>query len=279
MAARSDDVANRKTPARGTMAERADKHELYEAAVQNVTEEVRFVSATFKELRNRQALSFREDFCGTASLSCAWVRQGEAHTAVGVDIDPEVLDWGRRNRLAKLKSEQQARVQLIEADVLAARTPQVDLVGAFNFSYWIFKTRPQMRAYFSRVRAALKPDGLFFLDAFGGSEAFEEMTEKTKLDGFSYIWDQHSYHPVSGDIECHIHFKFPDKSKMKRAFSYYWRLWTLPEIKELLVEAGFRNPVVYWEGTDEEGEGNGEFKPETQGEADAGWIAYIVAER
>jgi hypothetical protein len=264
---------------RPTMAEQADRHELYEMAVQNVEEECRFVSATFRSLRGREALVFREDFCGTASAACQWTRLSSAHRAVGVDIDAEVLDWGRRNRVSKLNAGQQARVRLIQSDVLQADTGPVDVVGAFNFSYWIFQTRPLMLEYFRKIRATLVDDGVFFLDAFGGYEAFEEMTEKTKYDGFTYVWDQARYSPVTGEMECHIHFRFPDKSKLKRAFSYTWRLWTLPEITELLAEAGFRSPTVYWEGTDEDGEGNGVFVPDERGEADAGWIAYIVAEK
>ncbi len=262
-----------------TMAEAADKHELYEAAVQNVEEECKFVARTFEAIKGRPALSWREDFCGTASAACEWVRQGADRTAVGVDIDPEVLDWGRRNRVSRLNAEQQARLRLIEGNVLTAETGLVDCVGAFNFSYWIFQTRPLMVEYFGRIRDTLKDDGVFFLDAFGGYEAFEEMKEKTHYDDFTYIWEQARYSPVTGEMDCYIHFKFPDKSKLKRAFSYTWRLWTLPEIQELLTEAGFRNPTVYWEGTDEDGEGNGVFTPDARGEADAGWIAYIVAEK
>jgi SAM-dependent methyltransferase len=275
MAVRKEDVLGNKK----TMAEQADKHELYEAAVQNVEEECNFVSNTFKKLRGREALSFREDFCGTASAACQWTRLSPEHTAIGVDIDEEVLEWGRSNRLSRLSAEQQSRVTLMLANVLEAETEQVDVVGAFNFSYWIFQTRPLMLEYFRRIRDALKTDGVFFLDAFGGYEAFEEMKEKTKYDHFTYVWEQARYSPVTGEMDCYIHFKFPDKSKMKRAFSYTWRLWTLPEITELLSEAGFRNPTVYWEGTDKDGEGNGIFNPDTHGEADAGWIAYIVAEK
>jgi len=278
MSARRDhfSTGSRQQP---SMAEQADRHELYEMAVQNVEEECRFVSETFSALRGREALLFREDFCGTASAACQWTRLGAAHRAVGVDIDGEVLDWGRRNRLSRLSAEQQARVRLIESDVLTAETGMVDVVGAFNFSYWIFQTRPLMLDYFRKIRASLVEDGVFFMDAFGGYEAFEEMTEKTKYDDFTYVWDQARYSPVTGEMECHIHFKFPDKSKLKRAFSYTWRLWTLPEITELLTEAGFRKPTVYWEGTDEDGEGDGVFTPDERGEADAGWIAYIVAEK
>jgi hypothetical protein len=136
-----------------------------------------------------------------------------------------------------------------------------------------------MIQYFRQVRTALKDDGVFFLDAFGGYEAYEEMKEKTKYENFSYIWDQASYSPISGEMTCHIHFKFPDKSKMKKAFTYTWRLWTLPEIKEMLLEAGFQNPVIYWEGTDKDGDGDGVFAADDKGEADAGWIAYISAEK
>ena len=66
---------------------------------------------------------------------------------------------------------------------------------------------------------------------------------------------------------------------MERAFEYTWRLWTLPELKELLTEAGFREVVIYWEGTDEDGEGNGEFTPAEVGEACEGWVAYLVAKK
>jgi cyclopropane fatty-acyl-phospholipid synthase-like methyltransferase len=196
-----------------------------------------------------------------------------------VDIDSDVLDWGRKNRLSRLNAEQQARIRLIEANVLEVDTGKVDAVGAFNFSYWIFQTRAQMLEYFGKIRETLVDDGVFFLDAFGGYEAYEEMKEKTKYDDFTYVWEQASYSPVTGEMDCYIHFKFPDKSKLKKAFRYTWRLWSLPEITEMLSEAGFKNPTVYWEGTDEDGEGDGVFTPDERGEADAGWIAYIVAEK
>lgn len=260
-----------------TMAQSADRHELYERSVQDVEQEVDFITETFQDLRGRQALTFREDFCGTASACCEWVKRGSSRSATGIDFDAPTLDWGREHRLSKLNHEQRSRVTLVEADVLEADASGFDVVGAFNFSYWTFKTRPKMVEYFASVRRALASDGLFVLDAFGGSEAFEEMKEKTKHKGFTYVWEQAVYHPVTGYMKTHIHFKFPDGSKMKRAFTYEWRLWTLPEIQELLLEAGFSDVTIYWEGDDEDGDGNGEFEPEAEGAADLGWITYIVA--
>jgi SAM-dependent methyltransferase len=262
---------------RPTMADLADRHELYEESVQNVEEECEFVATNFQKLRGRPARSFREDFCGTASACCEWVRNGADRTAIGVDLDAEVLGWGLENRVGRLSAAQKARVQLIEENVLSVQTGKVDVVGAFNFSYFIFQQRELMKDYFRSVYDSLADDGVFFLDAFGGYEAFEEMKEKTKYDEFTYVWEQATYYPISGEMTCYIHFKFPDGSKMKRAFEYTWRLWTLPEIVEMLSETGFRNPTVYWEGTDKDGDGV--FKPDERGEADAGWIVYIIAEK
>ena len=264
-----------------TMAEQADRHELYEQSVQNVENEVHFLQETFQALRGRRAYSLREDFCGTASACCEWARQGSEYFATGVDIDPSVLEWGRNHRVNRLDPEDRARVSLIESNVLTVDTPPVDVLSAFNFSYWIFKTRAEMLAYFKSVRESLVDDGVFFLDMFGGPEAIEETKEKTKYkeEGFTYIWHQAEFHPVTNYMRCHIHFKFRDGSRLKKAFTYEWRVWSAPEIREVLMDAGFSRVTIYWEGTDEDGEGNGEFSPEEKGEADLAWIAYVVAEK
>ena len=132
---------------------------------------------------------------------------------------------------------------------------------------------------FARSRHSLADDGLLIMDCYGGSEAFNVTKDKHKYDGFTYIWDQAAYNPVNGDMRAHIHFRFPDGSQLERAFSYDWRLWTLPEIQELLKEAGFSRSTVYWQGEDEDGDGDGNFTPTTVGEPDAAWIAYVVAEK
>ncbi len=260
------------------MADRADLYELYEAAVQNVPEQVRFIDTTFEEIRGRKPLSFREDFCGAASAACEWVRQGKNRYAFGVDIDREVLDWGRSNRIGKLGKRQQQRITLMQGDVRTVETPPTDVVGAFNFSYWIFQERAEMRRYFETVHENLGPDGVFFLDAYGGFDALKEVKEKMKFKGFTYVWEQARYCPVTGTMQTYIHFRFPDGSRLKKAFSYEWRLWTLPELQELLLEAGFHNPTVRFEYFDDDGEGLGLWYLDTCGEASSAWIANITAE-
>ncbi len=263
------------------MSARSDRHALYQQAVQCVEAEIDFVDTTFKELRGRRPSLIREDFCGTANTSCEFVRRRPTNRAIGVDLCPETMAWGIRHNLAKLKPGARRRVTLVKDDVRRVRVEPVDAVLAMNFSYFVFQDRAALRDYFVQVRRGLAPGGLFFLDFYGGSDAFREMREKRDIDGrFTYVWDQARYDPISGRILCHIHFHFPDGSKMRRAFTYDWRMWTLPELREVLAEAGFERSTVYWEGTDDEtGEGDGEFVPADVGEADLAWIAYVVAER
>jgi 5-carboxymethyl-2-hydroxymuconate isomerase len=265
------------------LSEIADRHRLYELAVQDAGAEVAFVDRTFRRLRGRPAETLREDFCGTAAVCGEWVRTRRSRRAWGVDLNAEVLDWGRRNNLSRLTPEQAARVKLLQDDVMLIETEPVDALLAMNFSYWTFKDRPTLGRYFRRAHDALGGDGVLFLDAFGGYDAFRELEEPREIDEagwrFTYIWDQARFDPVSNHLLCHIHFAFPDRSRIDNAFTYDWRLWTLPELRELLDEVGFARVTVYWQGFDREGEPSGRFRAVTKGEADAGWIVYITAEK
>ncbi len=232
-------------------------------------------------MRGRRPRSVREDFCGTASMCCEWVKHGKNNTAIGVDIDPEVLAWGRKHNLSRLRPDARLRVSLVQDDVrrVAAASP-VDVVLAMNFSYQLFMTRKKLGGYFREVRKALVKDGIFFMDVLGGYDTCREHREKRKYKGFKYVWEQASYNPVDGRMRCYIHFEFPDGSKLKKAFAYDWRLWGLPELRDLLDDAGFSRVTVYWEESDREtGEGTGVYSPATMGDADPGWVCFLVAEK
>ena len=261
-------------------AELADRYDLYQRSVQDTESEIDFVIETWNQLRQRPAEILREDFCGTANTACEWVRRSPEHYAIGIDLEPEVMRWGRLNNVARLEEEARHRIELIEGDVLDVFPEPVDIVLAMNFSYFLFRTRDELREYFRCVHEGLSSDGMFFLDAYGGYDAPREIVESRDCDEFVYIWEQAKFNPIDSCMTCHIHFEFPDRSRMERAFTYHWRLWTLPEIREILLEAGFSRVDIYWEGTDEEHEdGNGIYEPREVGEADAGWVCYIVAQR
>ena len=68
-----------------------------------------------------------------------------------------------------------------------------------------------------------------------------------------------------------------DGSKLRRAFVYDWRLWTLPELQELMLEAGFKSTEVYTEGWDVGADDtDGIFRRRRYFENQEGWVAYVV---
>lgn len=257
----------------------ADKYELYQLAVQSPEEDAKFLRTTFRRLRKRLPSTLREDFCGTGALSAAWAQQGPSYRAVGYDLDPEPLAWGREHNLAPLGKAAE-RVQLVQDDARAPGEP-VDVRVAQNFSYWVFSERRELLEYFRIARQGLVEDGLFVIDLYGGTEANEEMEEERRIEeGFTYVWDQHEFWPGTGEFVCHIHFNFRDGTRLREAFTYRWRFWHLTELKDLLQEAGFSQVDAYFEGTDDDGEsGNGVFEKDERGENCASWLAYLVAQR
>lgn len=276
-----------KVPAK-TRASQADRHELYELAVQDPPSEVRFVGQTFKRLRGRPALSLREDFAGTSVFCLEWVRSHKERTAIAVDLDRPTLDWGLTKRIQPAGPAMEQRITQRCANVLDVQPPLVDVAVGFNFSYWCFDTRPAMLEYFRAARAGLVADGMLVLDAYGGTEVpqpehttREIRDPKGVINGgqpYTYEWEQIDYNPIDARMNCAIHFEFKDGSRMDRAFSYSWRVWTLPEICELLLEAGFAKVRVWSEREDEQGDGTGRFAESKTFDNEGVWWVYITAE-
>jgi len=255
-----------------------DKYDYYLRAVQSAPSDVEFIRDTYKELKGKKASTFREDFCGTFALSTEWIKLSPNHNAIGIDLDPEPMSYGKINYLSKLSPEQQKRMQLLEANVLHPNLPKSDIVAAMNFSYFCFKTRETMKLYFANAYKSLAKDGILLVDCFGGSQCQGPIEDTNKLDGFTYYWDQSSYDPVTGEALFYIHFRVGGK-KIEKVFTYDWRLWTIPELREIMMEVGFKKTHVYWEGTAKDGSGNGVFTRTEKGESCDSWIAYIVAEK
>lgn len=263
-----------------------DRHVLYEASVQAVEHEIAFMRKIFRHHRQRELLHFREDFCGTAQMSAHWVNMNPRHQAIGVDIDPEPLDWGLRHHVHPLGSAGK-RLKLVNADVMKCHQPKVDATGAFNFSYYLFKERDDLCRYFSSALGNLKNDGILFLDAFGGLEAMQTAKDVRKVTGavdpfgqpvadFTYEWEHAHFDVLTHNIRCHIHFVLKGGRRMNKAFTYDWRLWTLPEIRDALLSSGFAKAEIYTHGWSRNGEGNNNYILRKRYENQNGWLAYIV---
>jgi hypothetical protein len=259
-----------------TLAAQADRHDCYERAVQNPPFDAGFMARTFQRLRGRPARVLREDFCGTAALCAAWVKRNPENVAYGIDLDPDPLHWGIRRHLIPL-GKPAARVTLLQRDVREPVAFKSDIVAAFNFSYFGFHDPDGLRHYFERARAGLVKDGVLFLDLFGGPEAMQIQRERRRQRGFTYIWDQAAFNPITHEMTCHIDFEFRDGSAIRRAFTYHWRLWSIPELEHIARRAGFADTVCYWEGTDHQhSTGNGVYRPSRKGDNARAFIAYLA---
>lgn len=257
-----------------------NKYELYEHSVQEPIAEVDFMRDAYLSLRRRRAKDLREDFCGTFGICCEWVKEGNTHTAVGVDLSREPIAYGKATHLKALTSDQASRIVLLRQNVLHVDSPKVDIICAFNFSYYILKSRSQLLEYFKMVHKSLRKDGIAVFDSFGGTNCMDASLEKRWVKGkgyrFKYMWEQMNFNPIRNEAKYQMHFKLPNGRIMRKAFTYDWRMWSVPEIREVLIDAGFKRTYVYWEGTNRKGEGNGKFRRREEDGACDVWIAYIV---
>lgn len=253
-----------------------DKYWYYKASVQSPDTDAEFNFKTYKRIRGKKPKVFTEDFCGTFSISCEMAKYDSDIKIYGVDIDPEPIAYGRNHYYPKLKESQQERIEILEKNVLDKTLPKTDIICAQNFSYFLFKERKQLKEYFQNAYDRLNNDGIFICDLFGGKDCQEANEQETEHDGFSYFWDQDSWNPITHNAMFYIHFKRKGEKKREKCFAYDWRLWTFPEIREIMMEVGFKDTEALWEGTDEDGDGDGVFTPSEIGEECDSWIGYVV---
>ena len=261
-----------------------DRHALYEASVQSIEHDADTLIELYRQTYKKEPYLLREDFCGTHALCCEWVQRGTRHKAIGIDHCKKTLQYGEKKHRSTLSPEAQKKVQILCKDVNTT-TKKVDIIAACNFSYLTFQTREKMLRYFQHCYHSLKEDGALMIDLFGGTETEEVMEEETSIShdtikNFIYTWDLDYFNPITRRAIFYIHFRYPNKGpELKKAFTYDWRIWTIPELQELMLEAGFKDVRIFWEGVDRKGEGNGIFYPTAEEENELTWIVYIVGSK
>src|SRR3954464_984129 len=95
-----------------------NKYALYEMSVQSPKPHVDMFAGIYKSIRGKFARVLKEDFCGTFRISCEWVKRNRSNRALGLDLDPEPLRYGKRVHLARLKTEQKKRLVIRRQNVL-----------------------------------------------------------------------------------------------------------------------------------------------------------------
>lgn len=259
----------------------AQRYALYEAAVQVPEHEVSFFERVFKDAHHRAPRVLREDFCGTAAVARAWVASAADRHATGVDHDAATLAYAHAEAARQLTADARARLSLVEGDVRLVASPRADVLAVENFSINYLHDRPTLVAYLAGAHAALADAGVIVLDVMGGPERqVDARREKRRCRGFEVEWAQHRYDPITGRARFALSF-FPDAAAAQLdAFTYDWRLWSIPELGDALAEAGFAEHVVYWPGEDrKQGGHQGVYKRRREAPASASFVAYVVGIR
>ncbi|MBL9032531.1 MAG: hypothetical protein JNM80_12600 [Phycisphaerae bacterium] len=227
-------------------------------------------------VHGREPRALREDFCGTGGVCRAWAALSPRHTAVGVDLDPVPL--------RRLQGVPRVRAVCVDVRSCAARA---DVISATNFPLGYFHDRPSLLRYLRAARARLRPRGVFVCDTYGGSSSF--VRGSITRDHFApdgtrvrYTWQQRHADPITGLVEDALHFRATRAGEVvyeeADAFVYHWRLWSVPELRDALAEAGFGRTEVYADLADAVDErGHTYVRPVENGEdLDENFIVSVV---
>lgn len=253
------------------------KYDCYELCVQSPPALVPFLIA----LHGADPKILAEDFCGSCAASLAWLERVHDSRAIGTDLDPEPLSRAReRNAFGERLTLRQASV--LDADDAA------DVVFVGNFSIGELHDRPALVRYLSKARERLNPHGIFVCDIYGGESAFRTgaVNRGHRAPGglrVLYTWEQRDADPLTGMVTDVCHFRVERSGQIIEeytdAFVYRWRLWSVPELRDAMLEAGFRSTEVHSKLADPfEADGTVRPRPITDpSELEESFIVCVVA--
>lgn len=260
---------------------------LYQMAVQHPLSEAFFLARAYEEYNDyQQASVLREDFCGTAAVSLAWVLTDPQRHALAIDHDQDTIDYARK-QIDGQPDELGKNVTLVCDDVCQVIPPNVpvaNIIASLNFSTLIFHDQAMLLDYFRRTLANLAPGGIFVMDLFGGTGSKQTGTQTRELDidtvGLvTYHWEQRSYAPLTQHIDCRIHFTLADGTIRRDAFVYDWRLWEVSQLLALLREAGFEHRDIWSDNLDAQGQTDGYYQPVSCIPNRQDWVVYLIAQK
>ncbi len=239
------------------------KHDLYELCVQSPKDLVPLIRA----IHGEDPRVLGEDFAGTSALSHLWVQRDDC-SAIAVDLENEALSF----------RDDHPRVAKHQCDVREISTP-IDVLFVGNFSIGYLHTRAELVEYLSHARKRLEGSGgVFICDTYGGESAYTlgGVHRAHPMPGGKlcrYTWEQHQADPTTGMVTNLIHFRIERAGVIEEelfdAFIYEWRLWSIPELRDAMSDAGFSQTDVYAKLADAvDDEGNAYITPVVNAEDD-----------
>ncbi len=246
-----------------------NRYDLYEIAVQCPPIEAAFLRA----LHGGEPRVLGEDFAGPAGISRAWLELDRSFGAVATDADAEPLRHAVR-RQTERDAGALDRLTIRERDVLEVGD-RADVIAGLNFAACEIHERARLVTYFRHVLYRLNANGVAVFDTYAGADALSPGVSEQEIETDSgvlrYIWQQVSADPTTWRVRNAIHFEVGgevageagaevgagvEAQRMDNAFVYDWRLWSVPELRDAMREAGFRSTEVhasYGEAMDESG--------------------------
>lgn len=232
-----------------------DRFDCYELCVQGV----RWVAPFLRALHGQEPRVLREDFCGTAALSRRWTadlsKRGLDGAAVAVDLDPDTL--------ARAAASHDPAVRLVHADAVDAPVlpaDACDVVFVGNFSIGYIHHRPTLVEYLRRSAQRLRlgaagfGGGIMVCDLYDSPSKFELGVLHRTHPGrgneiVHYTWEHREADALTAMVTNVIHFRVVVDgdvvAEMPDAFIYHWRLWSIPELRDAMLEAGFASTEVH----------------------------------
>lgn len=248
------------------------RFELYELCVQKPA----LLVPLLRAMHGGAARVLAEDFCGTAAVSREWVRRVPGGRAHATDLDAEPLAFAehaaRGLKVTLVRGDATGRPSRATGAPAARAEAAADVIFVGNFSIGEIHARRVLVRYFKACRDRLAAGGVFVCDTYGGESAFRtgavqrvHEVPRSRLR-VRYTWQQRAADPITGRVENALHFRVDDRGEIVQeltdAFVYRWRLWSLPELRDAMQEAGFGRVEVYNQVPDaQDGEGNVYVRP------------------
>jgi hypothetical protein len=159
-------------------------------------------------------------------------------------------------------------------------TKPCDIVCALNYCICLLHSASDLSLYLRKVRSGFgSKGGIFVADLLGGSgaEASVNVIRKNQVTGAEYQWEQVGFDPVTRLVHAYLSLRHRQSRRTaRRAFHYHWRLWTIPEIKALLLSAGFSDVKVWLRALEVEGISSPTEESASTSLASSGYLEYSV---
>lgn len=245
-----------------------DRFECYELCVQSPRHVVGFLRALFLAENGSDPTVLGEDFSGTCAISRRWCKELDNATSVCVDLDADALAWARARAADDAVAD---RITFVRADCFdepetparnSDRDAPCDVCFVGNFSIGYAHDRATLVRYLTRSRERLLAarhgfsGGVFACDTYGGAGAFalggiERTHPGRRGEVIRYAWSHEDADPatamVTNSISLRVERDGDIIAEYPRAFEYRWRLWSIAELREAMLEAGFQRTSVYLE--------------------------------